>query len=148
MHEPGEDSGLFIDAVEEVTFIGYPNGIRDPHNLTPIVRRGITATPLELDYGMKPAFLVDGAVFGGSSGSPVFLISNGLYRISEDEFNSGGVRILVGVMAAVHTRSDEHPVETVASSQHVRVARELHLGVAYNGRAIRETIDRLFAPIE
>lgn len=40
-----------LDAVEEVMFIGYPDALYDPLNLTPIVRRGSTATPLQLDYG-------------------------------------------------------------------------------------------------
>jgi hypothetical protein len=36
-------------------------------------RRGMTATPPQLDYCGRPTFLIDASVFGGSSGSPVFL---------------------------------------------------------------------------
>ena len=43
-----------IDAIEDVVVVGYPNGLIDPVHLLPIVRKGITATPLEVDYGGKP----------------------------------------------------------------------------------------------
>ena len=39
-----------MDAVEEVLFIGYPNGLYDAVNLMPIARRGTTATHPYLDY--------------------------------------------------------------------------------------------------
>ena len=61
-----------LEAIEEVVLIGYPAGIRDPAHLTPIARKGITATPPAWDYGGRPTFLVDASVFHGSSGSPVF----------------------------------------------------------------------------
>ena len=35
-----------LDAIETVTFIGYPNGIWDKTNLIPVARRGTIATPL------------------------------------------------------------------------------------------------------
>ncbi len=69
---PDPEQTKWIDAVEEVTFIGYPNGIYDMKNLLPIVRRGTTATPFQIDYVGEPKFLIDASVFPGSSGSPVF----------------------------------------------------------------------------
>ena len=39
-----------MGCMEEVTMIGYPNGIWDEANNLPIVRRGITATPYRYDY--------------------------------------------------------------------------------------------------
>ena len=35
-----------FDAIEELTFVGYPNGLADPVNHIPIARQAITATPL------------------------------------------------------------------------------------------------------
>src|SRR5439155_11154025 len=48
-----------LAAVEEVTFVGYPSGLYDEHNATPLVRRGITATPPWNNFQGQPAFLID-----------------------------------------------------------------------------------------
>lgn len=66
---PDLSGSAHLDAMEEVLFVGYPNGLYDRKHLTPIVRRGITATPYQLDYQGKPNFLIDASVFPGSSGS-------------------------------------------------------------------------------
>ncbi|WP_158691044.1 trypsin-like peptidase domain-containing protein [Streptomyces sp. 351MFTsu5.1] len=136
---PVDGDGLFIDAIEEITFIGYPNGQQDPAHLTPIVRRGITATPLELPFSGKPSFLVDGSVFGGSSGSPVFLLNEGFYRSGPTSVAPGNRLVLVGVIAATMQRSTLLPL-VVGHGPHVKLAQELNLGVAYNWHAIEQTI--------
>lgn len=61
-------------SIDELFFIGYPNNYYDPATGLPVMRRGLTATPLWLDYENEPAFLMDAAVLRGSSGSPVFHI--------------------------------------------------------------------------
>lgn len=58
--------------VHDVTFIGHPGGLFDREHLTPLVRRGASATPPLLDYDGLPAFVIDAPVYPGSSGSPVF----------------------------------------------------------------------------
>lgn len=68
-----------IDLIETVTFFGYPNGIWDTANFLPIARRGVTATPISIDFQGKKQFLIDASVFPGSSGSPVFIINTGMY---------------------------------------------------------------------
>ena len=136
---PSEGDGIYIDVVEEITFIGYPNGHRDPAHLTPIVRRGISATPIELPFGGKPAFLVDGSVFAGSSGSPVFLLNEGFYRAGPSEVAAGNRLVLVGVVAATVLRETLLPV-VVGHGPHVRLAQELNLGVVYNWHAIEQTL--------
>lgn len=137
---PSDGDGLFIDVVEEVTFVGYPDGRRDPLNLTPIMRRGTTATPVELNFGGKPTFLIDGSVFGGSSGSPVFLMNNGTYRSGPNSIAAGNRLVLLGIIHATHIREDEWPVVADAGP-HVRIAKELNLGVVYNWHALNETIE-------
>ena len=62
-----------IDAIEDIIFIGYPIGLYDEQNYTPIIRKGITATPVYIDFNGKKQFLIDASIFPGSSGSPVFL---------------------------------------------------------------------------
>lgn len=68
-----------MSAIEEVTFIGYPSGVYDSVNINPVVRRGITATPMWNDFNGEPTFLIDAGVHPGSSGSPVFLYNQGSY---------------------------------------------------------------------
>ncbi|MFF7866593.1 trypsin-like peptidase domain-containing protein [Streptomyces qaidamensis] len=134
-----EVEGLYLDAIEEITFVGYPDGRYDTKHLTPIVRRGVTATPLDLDLNGQPTFLVDGSVFGGSSGSPVFLFNEGAYR-GPHGLHIGTRMVLVGIIAQTWVRPGVHPVE-VAAQEHVKIAKELNLGVAFNARAIKETVD-------
>jgi V8-like Glu-specific endopeptidase len=65
-----------LTAIEDVIMIGYPEGIIEPKKLYPIVRRGITATPYQIDFNVKKDFLTDIFAIGGSSGSPVILYRN------------------------------------------------------------------------
>jgi hypothetical protein len=62
-----DEDGELLDALEKVTFLGYPNGLHDLANGMPIARQGITATPISVNYGGEPVFLIDASVFPGSS---------------------------------------------------------------------------------
>ena len=66
-----------LSGLENITMIGYPNGIWDEKNNMPIVRRGITATNPKYDYNGLPIFVMDCACFPGSSGSPVLIFEQG-----------------------------------------------------------------------
>jgi hypothetical protein len=68
-----------ITAIEEVLMIGYPQGVWDSINNLPIVRKGITATPVFIDYQGRKVFLLDIPIFPGSSGSPILLFNQGSY---------------------------------------------------------------------
>ncbi len=70
---PSGDDIEKLDALEDVVFIGYPNGIWDSKNYIPVMRKGTTATPITVDFENQKKFLIDASVFGGSSGSPVFI---------------------------------------------------------------------------
>jgi len=69
---PTEETVQCLAAIEEVTFVGYPRGLYDERNVSPLVRRGIIATPIWNDFEGKPVFVIAASVFPGSSGSPVF----------------------------------------------------------------------------
>jgi hypothetical protein len=85
-----------IDTLEDVIMIGYPNGIWDSYNNKPIFRKGITATDYRLNYDNRPEFLIDMAVFPGSSGSPVLMV-----RISRDKEEKFHREIyLLGILSA------------------------------------------------
>lgn len=76
---PSEEALAELAAMEDVVFIGYPSGLRDDQQGTPLIRRGITATPVWNDFQGRPSFLIDAGVFPGSSGSPVFILNQGAY---------------------------------------------------------------------
>jgi hypothetical protein len=63
-----------LDYIEDVLFLGYPVGLYDHVHGLPLLRRAVTATPIFVDYEGRPEFLVDGAVWEGSSGSPVVIL--------------------------------------------------------------------------
>ncbi|MFQ5794878.1 MAG: hypothetical protein ACE5JP_07500 [Candidatus Bipolaricaulia bacterium] len=94
-----------LAAIEEITFIGYPSGLYDEHNVTPIVRRGITATPPWNNFRGQPAFLIDAGVFPGSSGSPVFLLNQGSYS-SGGGLVVGSRLLFLGVLSESIVRSE------------------------------------------
>ncbi len=134
-----------LDVVEPVTFVGYPNALFDKTNLTPISRRGHTATPVALDYNGGPSFLIDASVFPGSSGSPVFIYQENGYKAG-GSFQLGASRILfVGIVAAVHVQQDTGQLVTAQSLPHVQLNQLMDLGIVYNWRAVRETVQALFA---
>lgn len=91
-----------FDALEEVIMVGCPNGIYDTVNYNPIIRSGITATPLSQEYLGKPEFMVDMACFPGSSGSPIMLVNQLGYRDkSTGNFMMGSGRVFfLGILYA------------------------------------------------
>ena len=106
---PTEQGFRDLTPMEDVLIIGYPDGISDTKNNVPVFRRGITATPVYLDFSGKKEFLVDAAIFPGSSGSPVFLFNQGTWH-NRDGSTAVGNRIqLLGIIYAValHTTDGE-----------------------------------------
>lgn len=96
-----------LDALEDIVFIGYPAPVWDTRNFLPVIRRGITATPLTIDYLGQKQFLVDASVFPGSSGSPVFLLNNsGTYANRAGHVTVGRRFYFLGVIGAVHQQQD------------------------------------------
>jgi V8-like Glu-specific endopeptidase len=130
-----------LDAIEEVTFIGYPSGLYDTKNYLPILRRGTTATPIDVDYEGVPAFLIDASVFPGSSGSPVFIADKGIYQTRNGSTVVGSRLIFIGILAAVHTRQVQGSVDVLPSSKLVTAFPEpIDLGIVYKARCVDDCI--------
>ena len=66
----------------------------------PIVRKGITATSLQLDFNNEPKFLIDAAIYGGSSGSPVYIFNQGSYSPANGGLVAGTRLKLIGIVYA------------------------------------------------
>lgn len=94
-----------LAAVEEIVFIGYPSGLRDEHNSTPLIRRGITASPVWNDFGNEPVFLIDAGVYPGSSGSPVFIMNQGAYA-TRTGLNVGTRLLFLGLITSTMLRNE------------------------------------------
>ena len=94
-----------LAAMEEIVFIGYPSGLRDEANASPLIRRGITSTPVWNDFQGRPSFLIDAGVFPGSSGSPVFILNQGAYATKEG-LVVGNRLLFLGMIRQSMVRSD------------------------------------------
>lgn len=93
--------------LEDVLIVGYPDGISDTANNIPIFRRGITATPVYLRFDGKKQFMIDAAIYHGSSGSPVLLYNVGAW-IGENGLAQLGTRVgFLGVVFGVLESSTE-----------------------------------------
>jgi hypothetical protein len=123
-----------LAALEEIVFIGYPSGLRDETNSTPLIRRGITSTPVWNDFQGKQAFLIDAGVFPGSSGSPVFIFNQGAYA-TKSGLNIGSRLLFLGMISQSIVRTDS--------------GREtfLGLGQVLRSTALKAYIDRMVEPL-
>lgn len=128
-----------FDAIEEVAFVGYPAGLFDEKNYLPMVRRGTTATPIDVPYRGLPAFLIDAAVFPGSSGSPVFVSDRGLYSDRLGEVVTVGNRVAcLGIVAAVHASEVEAVLGLPSANLVATFKQPLGLGVVYGATCFDE----------
>jgi hypothetical protein len=66
-----------MPVIQDVFMYGYPIGLWDQYNNLPIVRKGVLASHPALPFSGKPMGAVDIATFPGSSGSPLFILSDG-----------------------------------------------------------------------
>ena len=141
---PSEDALKHVDAIEEIVFIGYPIGIWDTKNLLPVVRKGITASPIAIDFRGEPQFLVDASIFPGSSGSPVFLYNPGIYADKSGGTVVGTRLHFLGVIASVFFQEDvnEIRIRSIPTvNLPVAVSRQMiDLGVVFKASTIIEAI--------
>lgn len=127
---PSKEQISSLSAIENVCFIGYPSGIYDGVNKLPVIRQGITATPIWNNFNGENKFLIDGGVYPGSSGSPVFIYNQGSYTC-----NSGiviGSRLyFVGII------SDTYQQKNSPSNTY------LNLGIVINSWSFFNELNKL-----
>lgn len=133
-----------FDAIEDVLFVGYPNGIFDQKNHLPIMRRGITASPYNVDFNGGKKFLIDAQVFPGSSGSPVFIkeqnLRNGTLKLGTENY------FFVGIISKVfHRDATGDLIESVAptspTTNSFSVKQMIGLGICEKSNQILELIE-------
>lgn len=97
---PSEEEIKKFKPIEDIAMIGYPIGLIDNINNKPIIRKGITATHIKYDYNGKKEFLIDAACFPGSSGSPVFILNEGMFSGGDGNAYVGNRIFFIGVLYA------------------------------------------------
>lgn len=123
-----------LSHIEDITIVGYPDGLWDNVNNLPLVRRGITASSLHFDFQSQPHFVMDASIFGGSSGSPVFIYNDGYYMGSNGL--TIGTRIkLVGINRAVYLHSitgeitEINSIDTALGKTEIQMPNNLGLAI-------------------
>ncbi len=142
-----ENSLNEIDALEEVVFIGYPFGLWDEKNFLPIFRKGITASPITVDFNGEKQFLIDASVYEGSSGSPVFLFNQGIYTHKTGELKMGTRLNFLGILSkgydvpVVGSMEDIKEQDKKFSRKKVPITEQaLDIGVVFKASTIVDTI--------
>lgn len=92
-----------LTSIEDIIMIGYPKALIDEYNNKPVVRKGITATSIKLNYQEQADFLIDIACFHGSSGSPVFLRKEGLRKEASESGITLGLAPSYSLLGIVHS---------------------------------------------
>ncbi|MEB5837035.1 serine protease [Pantoea dispersa] len=122
----------FVTPVEDVFMAGYPNGLWDSTNNRPIIRKGITASSLLEDWQGRPEFMIDMACYGGSSGSPVFIMNEGSFATANG-IAMGNRFIFLGLLYAGPTISANGSIDIVdvptAARQVVNTKLMMNLGM-------------------
>lgn len=115
-----------LHAIEDITMIGYPNGLWDSINNKPVARKGITATHPKHNYEGREEVVIDAACYGGSSGSPVFILNEGSYS-SADSVVIGSRIIFLGILYAGPQVAVNGEVEivTIPTSQSRAITRSM-----------------------
>ncbi|MRA04617.1 trypsin-like peptidase domain-containing protein [Acinetobacter lwoffii] len=134
-----------ISSLEEIMFIGYPNGIGDQFELTPVIRRGHLSTPLYKDFNKKREFLIDASVFPGSSGSPVLIMSEGSF-FEDNSMVIGNRLLFIGVVSAVYEKTQFNELQavtipTVIKKHGTHSSQTINLGIVIKAERVRELVD-------
>jgi len=105
----------------------------------------MTATPLAVAFEKTPRFLIDASVFGGSSGSPVFLLNQGMYCDKSGNTNIGSRCFFVGVIASVFFRRQYNQIVSVpipTQTQPMAAQQEMiDLGIVFKARTVVEAVE-------
>lgn len=139
---PSNEKLRKLDAIEDIIFVGYPIGLYDQKNLIPIVRRGITATPVYLDFNGEKQFLIDASIFPGSSGSPVFIYEPaGYFDKKGKALVVGGRVFFLGILSAVFKMPDTGEIIIpTKKTPFVKINQIVDIGVVFKAETISETI--------
>lgn len=138
---PNSDQLNDFFSAEDIIVVGYPNGIWDDKNNLPIFRKGTLATLPSVEYKGNREFLIDCAIYPGSSGSPVISIKQLFNKQTFEPFMSIN---LLGVIFATY----QHNAQGTFSIQNIpsKIVNTLvpnHLGLVLNSSRIHELNEKI-----
>lgn len=110
----------------EVSFIGYPDNRFDTAHNLPLLRKGYVATLPTVDFNGLKQIVIDAQVFPGSSGSPVFVVSNGYYK-------------LLGVVTETMIKNEE--LKAIQAGFIYGVQQTIGLGIVLKTELVMELLD-------
>jgi hypothetical protein len=87
------DFDLMLYPSESVSIIGFPEGLTSGGRF-PIWKTGHIASDIDIDWGGKPAFLIDATTKSGMSGSPVIAKRVSIYQTSKGNVVGNAVKFL------------------------------------------------------
>ena len=100
-----------------------------------------------MDFENTPCFFIDASVFGGSSGSPVFLLNQGMYSDKSGMTNIGSRCFFVGVIASVFFRRQFNRIVAIPIPTHAQPMAEqqemIDLGIVFKARTVVEAVEAL-----
>ena len=139
---PSSEQLLKFDALENIVFIGYPNGLWDSVNNLPIIRTGTSASPVYIDYENEPLFLIDASVFPGSSGSPVFIYQRGVLFDKKGNISTANNIYFLGVLSAVYNASETIPLDFINKSVTpvLNIHEKIDIGVVYKSSVVLDLV--------
>ncbi|MGL5353385.1 MAG: serine protease, partial [Clostridium sp.] len=108
-------------AIEDVTMVGYPNGLWNEANNLPLFRRGITASHPGFDFNDTNIGVVDMACFPGSSGSPIFILNENGYTDKTGTHLGNSRLIFLGILFSGPTMSIDGTLieKTIETKQNI-----------------------------
>lgn len=132
-----------LRAIETVKVVGYPEGLWDEANNSPIARTGSTATHPLARFKGKTNFLIDAAMFQGSSGSPIFSFESPMFLTNGGAWTPGSKASLLGILWGVIEKTNEGEVlieEIPAVRERGKFAfkTSLNLGIALHASHLLE----------
>lgn len=140
-----------MNAIEEVSMVGYPIGLCDEKNNFPVLRRGITASHPFFDFNGKPEGVVDIAAFPGSSGSPVLMLDQ-IGPFSSVMVRMGDPRtFLLGVLSSGPLLDAKGSIKIVeiptSKTAETHTAVSVHLGYYIKAKELRVLTQYLLTKI-
>lgn len=144
-----EDNLKLYGSITDVTIIGYPKGLVDDVNNLPLVRRGITATSPLVDYQGKPQFVIDAAMFPGSSGSPVYHYGTIINQSAIVIHQGPSVRLMGVVFAVPNVEEKGRIVPVPIPSDFILESRhQLYMNLGYVVKAAKILDFKKFFEVE
>jgi hypothetical protein len=127
--------------MDEITMVGYPNGLWDQKNNLPVLRRGVLASNYRYDWNEKTEFLIDAACFPGSSGSPILICDMNGYRTKKGTFVGASRIKFMGVLygGPQYTAKGDIVIVTVPTAQRPIALTNIpnNLGVAIKAAELK-----------